>query len=199
MAAVGRTVPEIREYYKNRRGNAHGLPVVHVAVNAEDDPFFWYATEDLIGEHGFDPVCNDYVRTNNTTTRDGFVRLQFQPDWQRPVFLAINCVSNSPSHPQWQLLVNHGGYNEADFMNKISQWRAIIDSVKAPPPRIAPPAVVGSNVQFTIPGQRGQTNRVEASSDLLAWTTVTNLIGTSAPVTVRDAITGRRFYRVVRP
>jgi len=167
----------------------------------EDDPYFWSFTEEFIGEQDLHPVCNDYVRTNNITTRDGFVRFQFQPEWQRPVFLVINGVSNSPSHPQWQLLVNHWGYNEAEFMNTVNQWRAMIDSVKAPPPRLAPPAIVGGNVQFTVPGQRGQTNRVEASSDLRIWSTVTNLIGTNAPVTVRDRITapGRRFYRVVRP
>ena len=174
---------------------------MQVAVNMEDDPYFWYATEDMIGEHGFEPVCNDYVRTNNITTRDGFVRFQFQPESQRPVFLVINCVSNSPSHPQWQLLVNHWGYNEADFMNKINEWRAIIDSVKAPPPRIAQPVIASGSVQFTVPGQRGQTNRVEVSSDMRNWGTVTNLIGTNAPITIRDPITapGRRFYRVVRP
>ena len=167
----------------------------------EDHPLYDNSTENFIAEHRFAPVCNDYVRSNNVTSRKSFVRQQFQLDEERPVFLVINGTSNSPTHAQWQLLVNSGGYGTNDFSRQITEWRAVIDSVKAPPPRIAQSVVAGGNVQFTVLGQRGQTNRVESSPDLRIWSTVTNLIGTNAPITIRDQISPapRRFYRVARP
>ena len=59
----------------------------------------------------------------------------------------------------------------------------------------------GGTFQFTFPGQRGRTNRVESTTNLLDWTTVTNVFGTNAPVTYRDINTlptDRRFYRILR-
>lgn len=167
----------------------------------EDLAQYQTQTENFIAQHRFDPVCNDYVRTNNTTTRDGFVRLLFQPSSERPVILVINGVSNSPTHAQWQLLVNSGGYGTNDFSRQITEWRAAIDSVRAPPPRIAPPVVATGNFHFTVQGQRGQTNRIDISADLQSWSTITNLFGTNAAIHIRDPIVPaeRRFYRVVRP
>ena len=167
----------------------------------EDLAQYQTSTENFIAQHRFDPVCNDYVRTNNTTQMDGFVRLQFQPSTQRPVFLVINGVSNSPTHAQWQLLVNSGGYGTNDFSRQITEWRGAIDSVQAPAPRLGSTTIAAGELQFTIPGQRGRTNRVEVSSNLRDWSTVTNIFGTNAPIMVRDTIapSGPRFYRVVRP
>jgi hypothetical protein len=167
----------------------------------EDATSYDSQTESFIAQHRLQPVCNDYVRSNNVTYNDGFVRLQFQPSNQRPVFAVINGVSNSPTHAPWQLLVNQGSFGETDFSQEIAAWRAIIDSVKAPRPRLAQPAIVSSEFQFTLPGQRGQTNRVEVSSNLREWSIVTNLIGTNASVTLRQpaATTGQRYYRVARP
>jgi hypothetical protein len=200
VAAAGQTATGIRDYYQNLKGNAHGLPVLHVAVNMEDLASYQSQTETFIAQHRFDPVCNDYVRSNNVTYNDGFVRLQLQPSNQRPVFAVINGVANSPTHAQWQLLVNQGSFGETDFSQEIAAWRTIIDSVKAPAPRLAPPAIVSNQFQFTLPAQRGQTNRVEVSSNLREWSVVTNLIGTNATVTLREpAAPGDRFYRVVRP
>jgi hypothetical protein len=81
-------------------------------------------------------------------------------------------------------------------------WRNILDSVQAPPPRLKSAGFSGGGFQFTVPGQRGRTNRVEYTTNLVNWTTVTNLFGTNAPVMVRDTNAlqdERRFYRVVRP
>ena len=154
-------------------------------------------TETFISQHRLNPVCNDYTSggLNNAA-----VRSQFQPLDRRPVLLVINCVSNSPSHAQWQLLVNHAGNGDLDFNPEITVWRGIIDSVQAPPPRLAQSATVSNHFQFTLPAQRGQTNRVEVSSNLREWSMVTNFIGTNATVTVREPVAaGQRFYRVVRP
>jgi len=167
----------------------------------EDLASYQGQTENFIAQHRFDPVCNDYVVSNNVTYNDGFVRLLFQPSGQRPVFAVINGVSNSPTHAPWQLLVNQGSFGETDFSQEIAAWRMIIDSVKAPAPRLAEPALVSSKFQFTLPGQRGQTNRVEVSSNLREWSIVTNLIGTNATIRLQEpAMTaGGRFYRVARP
>jgi hypothetical protein len=120
------------------------------------------------------------------------------------VFVAINCVSNSPSHAQWQVLLveYYDGGGGIDFSARIAAWRAIIDSVKAPPPRLTERGVSNEIFQFTFPGQRGRTNRVESSTDLLNWISITNVFGTNAPVVVRDTNVHQndlRFYRVVRP
>ncbi len=174
--------------------------MLHVAVNMEDSSSYQTQTENFIAQHRFQPVLNDYLRSNNITYLDGFVRLQFQPANQRPVFVVINCVSNSPSHAQWQLLVNEGRYGETDFAQEMANWRAIIDSVQAPPPKIDPVRNNTGVFEFTVQSQGGRTNRVDCSADLRDWTTITNLFGTNALITIRDAVApvGQRFYRVVR-
>ena len=118
--------------------------------------------------------------------------------------MIINGVSNSTSHAQWQLLDLHiepGGGAE-DYSARIAQWRKIIDSVQAPLPVLSKARLNGSTFEFTVPGQRGRTNRVESSTNFVNWTTVTNLFGTNAPIVIRDTNAlqrDRRLFRVVRP
>jgi hypothetical protein len=55
--------------------------------------------------------------------------------------------------------------------------------------------------RFTIAVQRGRTNRVESTTNLANWTTLTNLTGTNALVVIRETnifANPRRFYRLSR-
>jgi hypothetical protein len=54
--------------------------------------------------------------------------------------------------------------------------------------------------QFTFPGQRGRTNRVEGTTNFVDWTILTNVFGTNAPIVFGDTLlpTEPRFYRIRR-
>jgi hypothetical protein len=122
----------------------------------------------------------------------------------RPVFVAINCISNSPNRQYREVLVKafYNGGGAIDFSTDIANWRNIMDAVQAPPPVITDVRLATNDIfRFTVPGQRGRINRVEGTTNLVNWVTVTNITGTNAPVIVRDTnvlANPRRFYRVVR-
>ena len=118
------------------------------------------------------------------------------------VFLAINCVSNSPSHARYQVLINDysNGGGQFDFTSLLTNsYRRILDSVQAPPPVLTAPQLSAGAFEFTVPGQRGRTNRVEATTNFVDWLTVTNVFGTNAPIRIRQTpAEPERFYRVRR-
>ena len=154
-------------------------------------------------------VCgNDYTATNHQIIRNLFAPPSPTNSDPRPVFVAINCLSNSPSHAQWQVLLMefYNGGGAQDFSARIAEWRKVIDSVQAPVPSLTNPRLTGGSIEFTFPGQRGRTNLVESatvagSGNFLDWTVVTNFFGTNGPITFRTPnvlLNERRFYRVRR-
>jgi hypothetical protein len=194
----------IGHWYRDRRGTSNGIPVVHVVANLERVQSWQAQTDTFLRARGVSICGNDYTTTNVNIVRNLFAPPTASNPNPRPVFAVINCVSNSPSHPQWQLLINHieagGGFE--DYSANITAWRRIIDSVQAPPPAITGARFNGGMFEFAIPGQRGRTNRVEHSVNFLDWATLTNGFGTNGPLTIRDPDAvgiSNRFYRVVRP
>jgi len=158
-------------------------------------------TDTFLRNNGVKICGNDYVPRHGL--RNLFVTPSADPLLPRPVFVAINCVSNSPSHAHWRILIDDSfqGGSGFDFTSNIARWRDVIDSVQAPAPEITNARLTNGVFQFTFPGQRGRTNRVEGTSNLLDWTTVTNVFGTNAPITFRDVNalpTERLFYRIRR-
>jgi len=189
----------IRDYYAARKGTSNGIPVLHVVIDIAGASFAGQTDTYLLPRGG--RICgNDWSRT---------LRNSFAPTGgtngtdPRPVYMIINCVSNSPSHPQYQLLELHiepGGGAE-DYTARINAWRNLIDSVQAPPPRLTNVLRTNNTFQFTFPGQRGRTNRVECTTNFTDWAVVTNTFGTNLPITFRDTnalVNPRRFYRVRR-
>jgi hypothetical protein len=184
-------------YYENRKGSSNGLPVAYVAVNLEPSASYVAQTDGFINQHKFRIAVNDYGPGGTNT-----VRTLFFAQGTRPVFIIINGVSNSPSHALWQVITAEQGYGDSNFADNVAGWQRLIDSVQAPPPRITHVGLNDGRFEFTIPGQRGRTNRVECTTDFTVWTTITNVFGTNAPVVVRDLNPADglgRFYRVVRP
>jgi len=60
----------------------------------------------------------------------------------------------------------------------------------------------GSQFQFVLNGEAGRNYQLQASSNLVAWTTLTNVIMTNASVPFRDGEAPKfpqRFYRLVAP
>jgi len=197
VAAAPQVEAGIVDWYAARGGNPHGVPVLHLAVNQEARSYYQAQTDGFIDQQGFGIVLNDY---------DGAainpVRYMFQSGGQ-PIFVVINGVTNSPSHPAWQLLVNHLGYGDTDFNQELTNFRAIIDTVQAPvpPPQLSAPRRVGADFEFTLTTQPGRNYRVEASANLLNWTALRALSGSTHAVVIRDtnAPSGGRFYRAVTP
>ena len=150
-----------------------------------------------------------WIPTASSPTNVNLVRNLFAPPTPsnpspRPVFLVINCVSNSPSHAYRELLVNeiYADGGAQNFGPSIANWRRKIDSVKAPPLAITGARLNGGAFEFAIPGQRGRTNRVEYSANFLDWVTLTNVLGANGSVTIREPDTAEnpnRFYRVAQP
>jgi hypothetical protein len=173
-------------------------------VNLERSDSWQAQTDAFLGSHDVTVCGNDYTTTNVNLVRNLFAPPTASNPSPRPVFVVINCVSNSPTHAYREILVNevYAGGGSQDFGPNIANWRQIIDSVEAPPPTLSLPRLDDDHIEFTLPGQRGRTNRVERSADLTHWTTLTNIFGVNGPVHVRDTrSTGNSasFYRVVRP
>ena len=197
VAAAPQVKTGIGDWYQSRGGNPYGVPVLHIAVNQEASSFYQASTANFINQQGFSPVVNDY---------DGAiinpVRFQFQSGGQ-PIFVVINGVTNSPSHQPWQLLVNNLGYGQTDFNQTLANFRAIIDTVQASvtPPQLTAPRRVGSDFEFSLLAQPDRSSRVQVSTDLVNWTTLRTVTGSTNTSIFRDtnAPRGNRFYRAVTP
>ena len=173
-------------------------------VNLERSSSWQAQTDAFLGSHGVTVCGNDYTATNVNVMRNLFAPPTASNPSPRPVFVVINCVSNSPGHTYRELLVNeiYAGGDAQNFGPNIANWRRAIDSVQAPPPAVTGTRLSGDIFEFTIPGQRGRTNRVERSSNLLDWAPLAIVFGTNGPVTIREPDAPEnpnRFYRVVRP
>ncbi|HZO84468.1 MAG TPA: hypothetical protein VFC26_04600 [Verrucomicrobiae bacterium] len=146
-------------------------------------------------------MANDY---NSNPARGpvhtNFVHDKFDLPNLRPLFLVINCVSNSTQQPFLQLQLYES--NVTDFSAAVLRWRGSIDRVLAPRPRITNTELLtDGTLSFAFLGQRERTNRVECTTNFLNWTVLSNFFGTNAPSIFRDpdATSGPpRFYRVRR-
>lgn len=128
QAAAPQVAAGIVEWYASRGGNPAGLPVMHVAINLQ--PNQELQTQNFVERAGFDYVLEDFRRD---------LANRFQSGGQ-PIFAIINGVSGSPSHQQWELLAHQDGYGQRDFSESLARFRAIIDSVQAPP-TVLPPRI----------------------------------------------------------
>ena len=182
--------------------------MAHVVVNMEPASVWQGQTDTFLRSYKVNVCGNDYTATTHQGIRNLFAPPSATNADPRPVFVAINCLSNSPSHAHWQVLLMefYNGGGAQDFSARIAEWRNVIDSVQAPPPLLSNARLAGGNFEFTFPGQRGRTNRVECATmagpgDFLDWTVITNIYGTNTAVTFRDTNTllnERRFFRVRR-
>jgi len=149
-------------------------------------------------------ICgNDYTATTLQTVRNLFATPTTSNPDPRPIFAAINCLTNTPNRRYHEVLVNevYAGGGSQDFSASIANWRNVLDSVQAPPPAITDPHASTNVFRFTVPGQRGRTNRVEFTTNFVTWSTLTNLFGTNAPVVVSDtnlSSSPQRSYRILR-
>jgi hypothetical protein len=175
-----------------------------MGVNILPQDFLQSYVTNFLDQFGIDVCANDY----NTQPLYGLLQTNlvhdlFQVPFLKPVFVVINCVSNSPSHPPGKLLFNFGG-GATDWGMLIYQIRAAIDSVAAPPPRLTDVRAFNNRIEFTFPGQIGRTNIVESTTNLLSpqsWSLAATYIGTNGPITFRDDnrnLSSRRFFRVRR-
>ena len=197
VAAAPQVEAGIVDHYASRGGNPHGVPVLHIAVNQEPRSFYQAQTENFIDQQGFGITVNDY---DNTSTNR--VRFMFQSSGQ-PIFAVINGVTNSPTHQPWQLLVNHLGYGDTDFNIELANFRAIIDTVQPPVsrPQLDAARRVGADFEFALQSQPGRTYRVQGSTNLVDWTTLRTVTGSTNAIVFRDtnAPPARQFYRAVTP
>ena len=197
VAAAPQVEAGIVAHYATLGGNPHGVPVTHIAVNQEPRSFYQAQTDSFIDQQGFRIVVNDY---DNTSVDP--VKALFNPVGQ-PVFVVINCLTNSPNHLPWQVLVNYLGYGQTDFNQTLANFRSVIDTVQSPasPPLLSVSRLIDASLEFTVPTQTGRSYRVQTSTNLTDWTTLSTFTGSSDPIMFRDTngpLT-QRFYRAVTP
>lgn len=204
--AVGRTLTEIRDYYTYLKGNRNGIPVEHISVNIATSDFAQEPCDALIDDVGMRIVANDYNSDDDFgPLQTNVVHDSFALQFAKPLFVIINCVTNAPSHPGNSVLLNKAGApgfgSDADWGNAFDQWHALIDTVQAPPPQLTELRLLTNTIRFTLPGQRGRTNQVLVSSNLVNWNVLASFYGTNGPIVFRDTnilSRTRRFYRLRR-
>ncbi len=197
LEGIHQTTASINDYYKERNGNANGIPVVYMAINLESAEYARYEADNVLAYYSVDVRANDYTETDV----DVAVRL-FATHTSKPVFVAINGVANSPSHRQWELLINKSGVVESQIPGLITTWQGVIDSVEAPPPALENVHRRGEGVfEFTLYGQLNSTYRVASTTNFLDWDFGAPFIGTNGPVVLpfNTDTSARRFFRVVSP
>ena len=189
--ASSTVVPALHTAYPD--GTPAGLQVLHVGVNLQGGAEA--QTANFLNNADFDLVLNDFTRA---------LANRFQSGGQ-PIFAIINGVAGSPSHDQWELLLHQDGFGERDFSDALQLFKAAIESVQAPPPRLEHLARDADGVpELTLTPLPGQVARIEVSTDLEVWELLAdNLTGTGQPIVVRDPTLrpeGRAYYRSsVRP
>jgi hypothetical protein len=200
------TLPSIRDWYNARKGTVNGIPVEHISANIVSQYYLQPQCDEFINDLGITLPANDY----NTDSSQGplqtnAVHDSFTLPFTKPLFVIINCVSNSPSHRHNVVMLNQSGApgfgTQADWEAAMTQWRALMDSVQAAPPELTGLLVSNGGIRFNFPGQRGRTNQVMVSSNLTDWTVLANFYGTNGPIIFRDTNihnTARRFYRLRR-
>lgn len=156
QAAAADVETGIVNYYKNRNGNANGVPVLHVGINLEGGPGSEFPTQAFIDRYGLGLVLNDFNR--------GLAN-RFQSGGQ-PIFAIINGVQNSPSNQQWELLYSRLGYG--DFAQPISTFRQVIDSVQAAP-SIQAPSITVQPTATRVATSTNLSLSVAASGDDLSY------------------------------
>ena len=177
-----------------------------MSVNISASDFAQPYCEALIEDFGMRIVANDYnMESGIGPVQTNAVHDTFTTPNAKPLFVIINCVSNSPSHLRNSLLMTQTGApgfgSEADWANAFNQWHALIDGVQAPPPQLTNLRLQTNAIRFTFPGQRARTNQVLVSSNLVNWTVLASFYGTNGPIVFRDTnvlSTSRRFYQLRR-
>ena len=111
----------VAQYFHDRGGNKHKVPVKVLGINIEKDQP--NRTTQFIKDAGLEDVADDLSRV---------AWRQFNKSNGIPLFVIINGVKNSPSHGQWEVLYNSAGYPGS------GRFRSIINTVKA---GLQPPSI----------------------------------------------------------
>ncbi len=198
QAAAPQVVAGIEQYYGPRGGNPYGVPVVVIDVNQESSPGYTIPTDNFFSSHGITNVVNDY-----TATVINPIKGLFTPGGGQPLFVCINCVSNSPTTPFWNVMVDSLNYGQTEFSSTLAGFRTIIDTVRprVTQPRISSPARTNTVFSFSVTTQPGLIYRVQYSTNMTAWLPLTTINGSNTVQTVRhtNAPAARAFYRLVTP
>ncbi|MDQ8195699.1 proprotein convertase P-domain-containing protein [Coraliomargarita sp. SDUM461004] len=111
------SMPDIEEnvqkYFRERGGNADGIPVQVISLNILDQPD---GTNALIESSGTELVLDDTSNAIQSYYSRGGI----------PLFVIINGVADSPSHQQWEILHHDSGYYGSTY------FRNVINGVEAP-------------------------------------------------------------------
>src|SRR5437762_1405659 len=167
-------------------------------------PYYEAECSNFIRYYGLETVMNDYnANPARGPLQTNAVHDLFRAPFARPHFLVLNCTTNSSYNPPYQLILTQDA-GIGDFSPDgpiLTGFHTAIDSVQAPLPQITGLRLTNGSFQFNFLGQRGRTNQVLCTSNLLNWTLLTNVTGTNLPILFRDTNIFPdpvRFYRLRR-
>ena len=112
----------IFEYYKNRDGNKHEVPVTVIAVNTEAS--YPDRTDQFIKASGLKLSADDL---------QGVAYGQFNEEGYIPLFVIINGVAGNSDYKQWEVIYKDIGYEGS------AVFRRVINKVKLGRPKDAAP------------------------------------------------------------
>jgi thiol-disulfide isomerase/thioredoxin len=176
----------VKEYFQNIAGNTDGLPVTVLYVAYRDGQpasrVDWF-----MQTFGADFVVDD--------TPQNSVWYQFGNE-HVPRFVVINGVTNSTTHQPWQIIANFTDYDTTP----VPTLRAHINSVRGllRPEWVNPRNLTNTYFRAAFRAQKGKTNVVQVSTNLVNWSALTNIVGSNT-VRIFDHEMpqhSQRYYRV---
>ena len=118
----------VYRHFRDRGGNAAGVPVVYVLCNLQADN----SQRDIDGTARFLSRFGDDVVVLEDPSRA--LQRRFTSASGQPTFAVINGIANSPSHRQWELVYSLHGYTTPGNDQPVVQFQGAINSVLGPAP-----------------------------------------------------------------
>ena len=197
-AAAPQVKSGIEDWYSARGGNVYGIPVIVVDVNQQPGASWVPSTDSFFKSYAISNVVDDF-----DSNQVNYVKNLFNTGGGQPLFVCVNLVSNSPTTAYNRVLIDSLNYGQTDFTSTLATFRATIDAVQAPvkPPRLMNHQRSKTDFSFDVVTQPGRTYRVQYTTNLVNWLTLTNITGTNTLQNIRhlNPPASRSFYRLVTP
>ena len=187
----------MNQHYRDRGGNANGIPVVLVGLEKDGSGEPSGGTLTFAERTGLELVVDD----SDHEVLHQFFSPQRGEGASNSDFVILNGVANSPSHQRWEIV-----YTKS-LRPSVSELRNAIDSIEAgapvdllPPaaPLLSAPQRRDDRFEFWVKGAAGYQGRVEASSDGRTWTLFSEIEFGNEPVLITDPLGDSVSHRLFR-
>ena len=165
----------IAQYFHDRDGNEHGVPVTVIGINIEEDSPD--RTDQFVTDSGMELVADDFdsVAWNMLNERSAI-----------PLFAIINGVEGNEDYKQWEVVYKKAGYEGAD------KFRSVINKIK---PGFTKPTILKKLDDQSVPSGGTAVFEVQVddeSSLIYQWKFNGELIlGATGPKFLKTGVTSK--------